>query len=286
MSVVNNCEISTQYTEDKNLAPNLLSQHIMDRNVISEMKDELWEGEHIETFKGRRDNGARYNYQLFNPDGSRICTIELNQMKEKGSAIIDYVKYRLEHSTGSGKWELTLDGRVICDAVKPNALRTKLLLNEFGGNGSIAHRLRMQPRISSGQNFEFYEISTFSTNKAAMKDGKLIMSITSAPSTQDWHVTKPKDFISNVFLGFSYFMFIIMHRRRSDEYLGKFGFNLDGLCLVANFFLLWVYQRQAWHIVQGSSSIIKLVRICPILFPFMYSDIVNKNTYSLRYFRN
>lgn len=216
----------------------------MDKNVTSETSHELWGGKEVETFTGRRDKLITYNSKLLKSDGSEICAIKLNRFKEKGIMTIGEEEYELSHRTGSGKWELVQSEKVLCGAVKPKAFQTKLLLNEYDEHGSVKRRLRMQTRRKGLQNCDFYEIATDTNNETAMEGGSMYMSMTSTLLKLDWDVTKLKDDISDVFLAFSFFIFVLLYRRRSQDYSGTLDFYLNDADLFTNLCFIWVIHQE------------------------------------------
>ncbi len=211
-------------------------------DVVREAKDEYWEGKEVDTFVGRRDKAITYNSKLLKSDGSELCAISLDRFKEKGTMTIGDVEYELKHHTGSGKWELVHDDKMACAARKPKAFRTMLILDEYGDDGAVKRKLRMQTRHKGRQNCDFYEVPVSSTDDAAMDaDGTRYMSITSTILKLDWDVRKLKDDISDVFMAFNFFIFVILYRRRSRESGGKYLFSLRPF-FCTNFRVWWILQ--------------------------------------------
>ena len=194
-------------------------------------KDELWDDkEDVQILTGLRDkinilciSFPLYNCKLLSADGAEICAISLKEFKSKGTMTVGKVEYKMKHSAGSDKWELVLGNKVVCGAKQPGVWRTKLLLDEYDENGSVQRRLRMQTREWGGQKYDFYETPTDSTDEEAMKGGSLYMSIAKSYPEDDWDVKKVQDDVSDVFLAFSFFIFVIFYRRRSEEKKGTFG---------------------------------------------------------------
>lgn len=170
-------------------------------------------------FEAKRNAWYTYNSTLWQPDGTEVCSIDLQRWRDQATFSVNGVEYRVTHERLTSLWELIpADADVaVCRANKPKALQSRMIVDRLDDNGNTTRKVRMHP---DGWTFNFIELSTQLTEEEAFEehDGEQpFMSMSSGLHKKVFTGTAQSVEEDDVFFAFLFFIALITYRRKKRE---------------------------------------------------------------------
>lgn len=179
----------------------------------------------MEKLLGKRDHLYTVAARLHRADGTVVATVYLAQLMEEGRLHVTATNRTYElYNTSAGVWDLKDKNNVsVCIARKPRTLRTMVVLDELESETeyTVKRKVKMESRHMGALCCDVYSLGTGTSDEDALRGHKenLIMKLDSKMNQLKCEIEKKeKDEMSDLFLGYIYFIHLILFRRRSVRY--------------------------------------------------------------------